>query len=284
MQELYKTFNEEKDKVINASDVNKDILLSLENEEWKIKTDLELKQKLYEDRHDKAKAKVVSEMRKIEEAWQDIEENEKQIRELECGNMDPKLKASLLQRRTHINEAKELLLDEQKLVSENNKKLLDDLKTEQQQLNFEKLEISRHFQNKKRNALSSMSSRLLQINDDIVNKKREADVKEKNLNDLEKELENLEGVLNISTESCIKQQKDIELKKLQKQEERDLFEKEFALQISKLEAQISRLDADLQMSTDNLRKTMMYVEITYFLRFISFVYIFFSFFLKINNK
>jgi RNAse (barnase) inhibitor barstar len=56
-------------------------LMSAGDEEGKIQMGLELKFKLFEETRDKVERRMTSEIKRIEEAWQDIAEHEKHIKD-----------------------------------------------------------------------------------------------------------------------------------------------------------------------------------------------------------
>jgi DNA repair exonuclease SbcCD ATPase subunit len=110
-----------------------------------------------------------SEIKRIEEAWQDIAEHEKHIKDQSTEKMDPQQTSNLRQRQTHLNEAKELLLQEQESVSKNHKELEEQLENDQKTLEKETWKEKEEFQLKKQNVLLTLSPGLSVIDQDIYN-------------------------------------------------------------------------------------------------------------------
>lgn len=245
---------EEIKQVKMASRVNEDILNNLVSEEGKIQTGLELKFKLFEETRDKVESRMTAEMKRIEEAWQDIAEHEKQIKDQSTETMDPQRKASHRQRQTHLNEAKELLLQEQETVSKTHKELEEQLENNQKTLEKETWKEKEEFQLMKQNVLLTLSPGLSAIDQDIYNTQKCIIEKENDLLDNENELENLEGMLQISTESCTKQQNIIEIQTQERKTKRDMDEKQMKASILMLQDQLSLLDKDFKEKIENIRQ------------------------------
>lgn len=246
--------DEEIKQVKMASRVNEDILNNLVSEEGKIQTGLELKFKLFEETRDKVESRMTAEMKRIEEAWQDIAEHEKQIKDQSTETMDPQQKASHRQRQTHLNEAKELLLQEQETVSKTHKELEEQLENNQKTLEKETWKEKEEFQLMKQNVLLTLSPGLSAIDQDIYNTQKCIIEKENDLLDNENELENLEGMLQISTESCTKQQHIIEIQTQERKTKRDMDEKQMKASILMLQDQLSLLDKDFKEKIENIRQ------------------------------
>lgn len=245
---------EEIKQVKMASRVNEDILNNLVGEEGKIQMGLELKFKLFEETRDKVERRMTSEIKRIEEAWQDIAEHEKHIKDQSTEKMDPQQTSNLRQRQTHLNEAKELLLQEQESVSKNHKELEEQLENDQKTLEKETWKEKEEFQLKKQNVLLTLSPGLSVIDQDIYNTQKCIIEKEKDLLDNENELENLEGMLHISTESCTKQQNIIEIQTQEKKTKRDIDEEQMKASIVMLQDRLSLLDKEFKEQIENIRQ------------------------------
>jgi hypothetical protein len=78
--------------------------------------------------------------------------------------------------------------------------------------------------------------------------------KEKDLLDNENELENLEGMLHISTESCTKQQNIIEIQTQEKKTKRDIDEEQMKASIVMLQDRLSLLEKEFKEQIENIRQ------------------------------
>lgn len=261
LQNLEHCFTGEKTKLTSKSDVNERILRELEQEEQKIQTDVDIELKLLRDKRTRAEHSRASEMRKIDEAWQDIHEHEQQMSEQKMRGLNQTEKSKLLQKQTHINEAKELLIQEQESISKDHKEVMTQLEKEEMKIDLNRHKLLEEFQLKKQNVLSTISPKLTEINNTIYIKKKDRDNLDSTIQNWENELENLEGMLSMSTDSCTKQQHGIAQETLKKKEKRDLNEKEIKSKLSDLESKLAVLDKEFNESTEKLKCDLKYVNV-----------------------
>ncbi|CAC5363870.1 KIF16B [Mytilus coruscus] len=253
LQKLEHCFKEEKAKIASNSDVNERILRELEQQEHKIQTDVDIELKLLRDKRTRVECTEASELRKIDEAWQDIREHEQQISEQKMRGLNQTEKSKLLQKQTHINEAKELLIQEQKAISKDHTEVMKQIEKEEKKIDLNRHKLIEEFQLKKLNVLSTISPKLTEINNKIYIKKKELDDLDSTIQNWEKELENLEGMLSMSTDSCTKQQHGIAEETLNKKEKRDLKEQELKSKLSDLESRLAVLNKEFNESTEKLK-------------------------------
>ncbi|XP_052103586.1 kinesin-like protein KIF16B [Mytilus californianus] len=253
LQKLEQCFKEEKAKIASNSDVNERILRELEQQEQKIQTDVDIELKLLRDKRTRAESTKASEMRKIDEAWQDIREHEQQISEQKMRGLNQTEKSKLLQKQTHINEAKELLIQEQEAISKDHTEVMKQIEKEEKKIDLKRHKLIEEFQLKKQNVLSTISPKLTKINNKIYIKKKDLDDLDSTIQNWEKELENLEGMLSMSTDSCTKQQHGIAEETLNKKEKRDLKEQELKSKLSDLESRLDVLNKEFNESSEKLK-------------------------------
>lgn len=239
----------------NSVEQNKK-LSELESNEEKIMADLSLQFIHLDQQQNRTELDFKKEMAKVDEAWRDIYDNENEIKELTKRKLNATEKSKLRQRKTHIREAKALLIDEQQAVFDRYKKTMAKIKNNRNDLNGLKRKAIYNIHLKREQVFPSLNPKMFDIDKMVCAKRIELLDKQIALENSEQELENMEDMLKLSSESCNKQQQVMNLEKSLKMEDRSLKEHEIKSSIKELEGRLALLDNEYKETEANMKKDL----------------------------
>lgn len=253
---LESSLQNEKLCVLSGSDEYRKKLSTLDQYEQNVMANLQLESNRLQSRQDQAELHLKSEMAKIEEAWKDIYDNENAIKGKEKKKLNTSEKLKLRQRKMHIKEAKELLIGEHESILDAFKNSENKIKNDTDDYNALKRKSISNIHQKRNELFTLVSPKLLDLENKLFIKRQEFLDKEVLFGKCEKEIENFEEMLKLSTESCNKQQQVMDLEKNLKIDDHNVKEQQIKTTIHDLESRLNILDKQFEETKGKLKESV----------------------------